>query len=190
MKQSTPTSRLSQPSDSEEADTPGGRLNKVDRYRLTLLKLSLLITLVGVATIGDRRGGWPVISWPMYARLFEMPATPVWEYRLGVVTDDGPSRTFGMRELGAAGEHQIIEAMVVGAAAGNDAEHYEQYVAAITSLAHEAVPGQSPHAIEIWVYQWDADVMALPPLDRHRPDERRLISRIELNDADERGGAR
>lgn len=146
---------------------------------LLLVKASLVLILIGMIIVGRRNGIWPVINWPMYARLFEMPKPVVSELRLDLVMADGQRMPFMMREIAPIGEHQIVAAMVHCTQTEEDPSVQEQCSQSIEALARRKVaPDRTIRAIEMWEIQWDIDVLALPPLDRNHPDKQRLIGRV------------
>lgn len=153
-----------------------------ETVRLLLVKASLVLILIGMLIVQGRNGIWPIIDWPMYARLFEMPGPVVSELRLDVVTADGQRQPFMMREIAPTGEHQIVAAMVHCTQTEEDPAVRTRCAQAIHALARWAVPEGDVAAVEMWEVQWEADVLARPPLDRDRPDAKRLIGRLETPD--------
>jgi hypothetical protein len=146
---------------------------------LLLVKGSLVLILIGMIIVGRRNGIWPVINWPMYARLFEMPKPVASELRLDLVMADGLRKPFMMREIAPIGEHQIVAAMVQCTQTEEDPSVRKRCIRSIETLARRKVaPDRAIRAIEMWEVQWDIDVLALPPLDRNHPDEQRLIGRL------------
>lgn len=130
--------------------------------------------------VGKRNGIWPVITWGMYARLFEAPDPLVTELRVDVVTAGGERRPFLMREIAPTGEHQQVAKMVTCTQQEPDPARRAQCAAAIEALARWAVPDRPLAAIELWEVDWKADIRALPPLDRDAPSAERLLGRLPL----------
>lgn len=148
---------------------------------LLLVKAALVLILIGMIIVGRRNGIWPVINWPMYARLFEMPKPVASELRLDLVMADGQRKPFMMREIAPIGEHKAVAAMVHCTQTTEDPSVQERCSRSIEALARRKVaPDRAIRAIEMWEVQWDIDVLALPPLDRNHPDKQRLIGRLYL----------
>lgn len=170
---SVPGDETPPPEKARRPTTPG------DRTRLLLVKGSLALILLGMLVVGRRNGIWPVINWPMYARLFEAPPPVASEMRVDVVTADGRRTPFMMREIAPTGEHKEVAAIFHCTQTAPDPSVRARCTRAINALAQRAVPGRDIAAIEMWEVEWNVDVRALPPLDRDRPDAQRLVGRIE-----------
>ena len=157
-------------------------LNIGERWRLRFTKVVLLMILLGILLIGRRRKAWPIVNWSMYShKVMTYPEDTTDALHLEIIVDAGRRVRLDMHDFFPPGMSNVAEVIVERSFAVDSVIDQAEYRDALQAMVGRALPGQRVSAIEAWRFTWDVNPLALPPLRRSQPAERRLVGRLHRN---------
>jgi hypothetical protein len=146
------------------------RLKKLSNTRtyksLWLTKAALLVIVIGICVVGKRLTLWPIVAWPMYSTYAPKYPPPTAEIeQLRVVSETDEVYRFLPADLLSFERHKTVQRLIKEAFSDRAKQRQT-----LTELVAHNLPGVEIKKIERWQLEWQVDPLALPPLERNRPD--------------------
>ncbi|MEQ8384033.1 MAG: hypothetical protein RH949_16895 [Coleofasciculus sp. A1-SPW-01] len=155
-------------------------MNVIEKRKLLLVKILLLLILLSMAIVGKRIRLWPIVTWSVYSTYSEeFPASNVSTIELRVISSTGKTYTFSPPQLSSMERDNVAKKIIEKAFDDTDLDQ-EQSRTALVSMVQNKLFNIDIKRIEKWQIVWDnVEPLKVPPLNRNYPTQELILGSFD-----------